>query len=171
MAKSKIEAVKKSGVGRMVLSILGLLMLSIFSGLAQTPGASTNTAENAAFLAAARAFQLGIYDNAEKGLDAFVQSYPESTRLPEAILLDARAKINRAKLGVAIDLLTTNLAKAGVLADQYRFWLGESYMRSSNYTSAAATFASLIHNHPESVRVLEASYDEALARFRLKEWG
>ncbi len=138
---------------------------------AQTPQAPANTPENAAFLAAARAFQLKIYDNAEMGLDAFLKNYPNSSRLPEAILLDAQAKIKQSKLEPAIRLLTTNLPNAGLLSDQYRYWLGESYMQSSNYNSAAETFATLIKSHPESVRLLEASYGEALARFKLKEWS
>ncbi|HUR45306.1 MAG TPA: tetratricopeptide repeat protein, partial [Candidatus Saccharimonadales bacterium] len=137
---------------------------------AQTAQVSTNTPENAAYLAAARAFQLKIYDNAETGLDAFLRAYPNSSRLAEAILLDAQAKIKQSKLKPAISLLTTNLPNAGLLSDQYRYWLGESYMQSSNYTSAAETFATLIRSHPESVRLLEASYGEALARFKLKEY-
>jgi TolA-binding protein len=169
--RAGLNSRKAKSAGKRILCTLVLCLMPWAASFAQTPGATTNSAENAAYLAAARAFQLGIFENAEKGLDSFLQSYPESSRLSEAILLDARAKINRAKLAAAIDLLATNLPKAGLLSDQYRFWLGESYMQSSNYTSAAEMFSSLIRNHPESVRVLEASYDEALARFRLKEWS
>jgi TolA-binding protein len=43
-------------------------------------------------------------------------------------------------------------------------------MQSSNYQAAADAFAQLIKDHPNSVRLLEASYSEAVAQFKLGQF-
>ncbi|HXG48406.1 MAG TPA: tetratricopeptide repeat protein, partial [Methylomirabilota bacterium] len=55
-------------------------------------------------------------------------------------------------------------------ADEYRYWLGEAYAQTGNYRVAAETLASVAREFTNSARLLEASYGEALARFRLKDW-
>jgi TolA-binding protein len=149
------------------------LMCGVWQGLAQptqTPSAAT-TAEANAFGVAVRSFQDTIYERAERELETFVRLYPGSARVPEAVLLQAQALIKQQKLAGSVSLLNTNLGRAGTLRDQYLFWLGESHRLSSNYEAAAATFARLIQDYTNSVRVLEASYGEALARFKLKDYS
>jgi TolA-binding protein len=135
------------------------------------PTPPADTLETSAFGVAVRSFQDGIYDRAERELEAFVHLYPGSGRASEAILLQAQALIKQQKLLGSVSLLNTNLGRAGTLADQYLFWLGESYRLSTNYDSAAETFARLIREYPNSVRLLESSYGEAQARFKLKDYG
>jgi TolA-binding protein len=128
------------------------------------------TEEARAYEAAVRAFQDAVYDRAESLFADFARRYPNSARLPEAILLQAQAAMQNKGLQVAIDLLSTNAARAGKLADQYRYRLAETYMRASNYLAAAEAFARIPQEFPDSARVLESAYGEALARFRLKQW-
>ena len=71
--KAGLDSKRAQGAGRMALFVLVLSLMPWAASFAQTPAATTNTPENAAYLAAARAFQLGIYENAEKGLDACLQ--------------------------------------------------------------------------------------------------
>jgi TolA-binding protein len=138
-------------------------MGAMFAG-AQTP-------ETRAFEAAARAFEDGVFDLAEKEFAAFIQTFPASPRVTEAILYRARAALRQQQARAATDLLTTNAARAGALADQYQYWLAEAHRQSTNYQAAAQGFAKLVREFPNSTRLLEASYGEALARFKLQEWG
>ena len=129
-----------------------------------------NAAELRAFDAAARAFQDAIYDRAEKEFGQFVGSFPESPRVPEAILFQAQSALKQQSLKGTVDLLTAHLAKAGTLTDQYHYWLAEAHLKSNNYQAAADSFARLIKDFPSSARLLEASYGEALARFKMRDW-
>jgi TolA-binding protein len=129
------------------------------------------TTETRAFEAAARAFEDGVFDLAERDFAAFVQTFPASPRVSEAILYRARAALRQQQARAAIDLLTTNAARAATMADQYQYWLAEAHRQSTNYPAAAEGFAKLTRDFPNSTRLLEASYGEALARFKLQEWG
>lgn len=150
-----------------VWACLGLVLLlaSSLSILAQT------AEETLFFNAAALAFQDGVYERAEKEFADFTVRYPQSTRVAEAVLFQARAALKQQKFNKAVSLLTTNVGRAPVLADQYHYWVGEAYMQSSNYQAAADTFAQLIKEHPSSVRLLEASYSEAVARYKLGQFA
>lgn len=126
--------------------------------------------ETRVFDAAVRSFQDAVYDRAEQQFAEFVRRFPASARVAEAILLQAQAAMQDNRLRTAIDLLSTNAARAGNLADQYRYRLAETYSRATNYLVAAETFGRIPQEFPASTRVLEAAYGEALARFKLKQW-
>ena len=126
--------------------------------------------ETRAFDAAIRSFQLGTYDRAQNELATFVEQFPASSKVPEALLLQAQCALRLKQLDAAREILTTNAARAGDLTDQYRYWLGETHIRATNFQAAADTFARLIMDFPTSPRLLEAAYGEALARFRLRQF-
>jgi TolA-binding protein len=140
------------------------LLATAFTAFAQP------TAETRAFDAAIRSFQLGTFDRAQNELAAFVEQFPASSKVSEALLLQAQCAIRLKQLQAAQDILTTNAPRAGELADQYRYWLGETHIRGTNFQAAADTFARLIADFPGSPRLLEAAYGEALARFRLRQF-
>jgi TolA-binding protein len=135
------------------------------------PTFAQTTQESRAFDAAVRSFQLGTYERAQNELATFVEQFPASPKVPEALLIQAQSALRLKQLGAARDILTTNSARAGDLADQYRYWLGETHIRATNYQAAADTFARLMMDFPTSPRLLEAAYGEALARFRLRQFS
>jgi len=135
----------------------------------QWPANAQTASESRAFKAAVEKFEDGIYAQAEKELGEFVRGFPASTLIPDAILYQARAAIEQQKFTVAVNLLKTNAATT-ILADRYRYWLADAYLQSSNYPAAAVAFGSLSKAFPGSTLLLEASYGEALARFRLGDW-
>lgn len=149
----------------LALALVGLLSRSV---PAQAPTAAPEA--QTAFDAAARAFQDGLYERAEKEFAEFALKNPEAPRAPEAVLFQARAALQQQKLTLAIDLLTNHLAKASSWADQYRYWLADAQARSGNNQAAADLLAQLIKDFPASPRLLEASYGEAKARFELRDW-
>ncbi len=160
-------ALQPAEFGFKVFAFLLLLLLLAASG----PSFAQNLDEARAFESGVRAFRDGLYERAERGFAEFARRYPQSLRLSEAILLEARAALEQKRLLVAVDLLTTNIARAGLFADEYRYWLAETHMSSGNYQAAADSYGLLIREFANSVRLLEASYGEALARFKLKDWG
>ena len=127
-------------------------------------------AESRVFNAAVASFKIGTFERAEKEFAAFVLAYPDSPRVAEAVLWEAQASLELRKYPSVVSLLSTNLAKAGGLADQYRYWLAASHLQSSNYQAAADAFAALVREFPGSARLLEASYGEAQARFKLNDF-
>ncbi|MFM1770829.1 MAG: hypothetical protein RJA22_3358 [Verrucomicrobiota bacterium] len=148
-----------------------LLSLALVAWLAPTTASVAQEApELRLFRNAAQAYDTGVYGRAEREFADFTAAHPQSPLFPEALLFQARAAIKQAKLAPAIALLTTNLNRAGPLADQYRYRIGEAHLLGSNYLAAAEAFANLTRDFTNSLLLLEASHDEALARFRLKDY-
>ena len=135
------------------------------------PASAQIASEARVFSAAVAEFDAGIFPLSEKEMGDFIRKFPESAHVPEAILYQARAAIEQQKFKLAVDLLSTNAPLAGQLGDQYRYWLGDAYLESTNYQTASATFASLIKDFTNSTRLLAASYNQALAGFKLQEWS
>ncbi len=89
-----------------------------------------------------------------------------------AVLLEAQAKFKQGKLAGAIALLAdpNRLAKAGVLADQYIYWIGEAQFQNADLTNAAETFVSLAQKFPDSPLRLRAVVEAATAYARIPDW-
>ena len=133
---------------------------------------AASTRENRDYAKAAAAFQIRIYDRAETAFAQFVEKYPNSDRVAEAVLLQAQAQIKQGKFTNAIALLTdTNyLAKAGKQADEYVYWTGEAQFQGTHYSDAAETWIALAQNFPESKLRLPAVVGAATALTTLAEW-
>ena len=112
----------------------GLSILILF--LALWPATAAEDAETRAFNAAAKAFQDGFTERAEKAFADFAAKYPGSPKLPDAILLEARAAFQQKNYKGAVDLLNTHLPQAGPLADQFRFWLAQIHFESGQFQPA-----------------------------------
>lgn len=138
--------------------------------LATRPIVAQESTESRAFKSAARAFQDGAYDVAERGFRQFITTFPQSPMLHEAVLLQAQAAVKLTNLTGAVSILNTHVAKAGLLADQYRYWLATAYLQGSNYAAAADSFALIPRQFTNSPLLLEAGHGEALARFRLRDF-
>ncbi|HUA67961.1 MAG TPA: tetratricopeptide repeat protein [Candidatus Saccharimonadales bacterium] len=129
-----------------------------------------STREERAFAAAASAFQDGMWSRAEVEFAEFAEKYPKSERVAEAMLLQAEADFKQQKYLEAIDLLTASESRAGKFADQYVYWLGEAQFQNENYAAAAAVFARLVQDFPDSHWRLDSVVNEAAARAKLDQW-
>jgi len=147
-----------------------LILPVLLSGGGQVFAATER--EDRAYAAAVTAFQDGMWSRAETEFARFIQKYPKSDRLAEAVLMQAEAEFKQGKFTDAIARVTNtnNLAKAGTLADQYVYWTGEAQFQNANFARAAETFVSLARNFPESSLRLRAVVEAAAARARLNEW-
>jgi TolA-binding protein len=126
--------------------------------------------EDRAYAAAVAAFQDGMWSRAETEFAQFVQKYPKSDRLAEAVLTQAEAEFEQGKLQPAIALLTARRARAGDLADQYVYWIGEAQYQGRDFSSAAETFVSLMRDFPGSSFRLRAVVEAAAALVQTNEW-
>src|SRR5688572_18524417 len=143
-----------------VLAMTGTRALAVLSGT-----------EKRAFDSAAATFGLGIWDRAEVEFAQFIEKYPKSERLNEAILLQAQSQFRQRKFDSAAELLRAREADAGQLTDQFLFWLAEAQFQNGNYVEAVGSFGKLAREFPASNRRLEASVGEAASRLRLSEWA
>lgn len=169
MTNSSIGA---SGWSRLVLSSQcgWALLACLILGAAPWVGAQTK-AETKAFGAAADQFRLLRYERAETNFAQFTQTYTNSPLLPEAILYQAEARLERSNYAGAIELLSAHQHEAGKWTDQYLFWQAEAYLRKGDWSVAASSFARLATEFPGSSLCLEAAISEATARARLSQWA
>ncbi len=147
--------------------LLGLLCLWL--AVAPTRAADSPLGD-AAFKAAASAFEDRNYDWAERALDGFLSKFPDSPRRAEAVLRQAQCRFELKKYAAVADLLTARMASAGELADRYRYLLAEAQFKNGDHAGAASTYASLVREFPQSPLRLRASYGEADARFKLNDF-
>jgi tetratricopeptide (TPR) repeat protein len=146
-----------------------LYFVSVCVAFASTLSAASQ-AEVRAYEVALRRFQTGAYDLAEKELVEFQRSYPSSDKTPEVILLQAECQYRQGQFDAGLKLLREKLAGAGIVADQYRYWIGESLFDLGRYQEAATAFTQLLQEFPASGRRLEASVGEAFAHFKLGDY-
>lgn len=146
-----------------------LMALCLTAWLAWLPTALGQN-EEADFNAAARAFEDGQWERAERALSRFVEQYPSSARRPLALLLRAQALCQLDRPRAAVDLLQQELPTAGPLTDAFLYWLGEAELRAQNPGAAAGAFRQLIDRHPRSGLRLEASVNEAAAYAAAGDW-
>ncbi len=137
------------------------------------PPASTEpSAEDALFEAALKALETGgeLVKHAEAEFAAFVGKFPNSGRIPEAFLRRAQCRFKLNDPQGALTLLESGQGKAGKLADEYLFWIAESWLRLGQFEAAEKDFARLLKEHPGSARALEASYGQAEAVLKRKDY-
>ena len=129
--------------------------------------AAGSDAEGKAFDVAVRLFEDKAFDLAEKDFAEFVRVYPESAKVPEAVLLQAQAQSAQGRLADCLELLLSRRAEAGEWSDRYGYWIAESLYQLGRNEEAAEGYAAVLEDYPDSSRRLEASLGEAYARFKL----
>jgi len=149
------------------LLILFALMLSA------EPLWASASREERAYAAAVATFNAEIWGRAETEFAQFRQRFSNSSRLAEAVLLQAEAEYKQGKFESTIALLTAagNLTKAGGLADQYAYWTAQAQFHNGKFAPAAETFAALAAGFPKSPLALTAVVEAAAARERLGDWA
>ena len=123
-----------------------------------------------AFESAYNAFQDTAFARAEEEFAKFAQIYTNSPRLPQAILFQARARLQQTNYAGAIELLVAQQAQAGEWAHEYLFWLAKANAQKGDDLAASTNFARLIQQFPSSSHCLEAAISQATAFSRLGQW-
>ena len=144
------------------------IFLALICGVVSLHAASS--AEDRAYDVADRAFKIQSWDYAEKRFGEFVLKYPKSSRVPAAILFQARARYRLKRFADAIGLLSANENRAGIWEDEYLYWTAQAYLQTRNFQAAAAVFARVSRDFPDSPRRLEATVEEAAALAWSGDW-
>ena len=161
-SQTSVHPKHRPGEGTLRLTGLIFFILAMaFACLAQ------ETAEDIAYKAAARAFQDGLFDRAEKEFGDWSKRYPKSEKWPEVILLQAQARCKLNQYEAAVSLLNADYAQAGKQADQFRLWIAEAQLQRGDNASAAAAYAQLLKDFPDSPARSQAGFGEAYAWFKL----
>ena len=147
--------------------LLILTVLALGCGLSFAAGSKQ---EERAYAAAVGAFQDGMWSRAETEFAQFVEQYPLSSHVAEAVLLRAQAEFKQGKLADAIARLKSGQAAAGNQADEYVYWTGAAQLQGGDFSTAAQTFISLAQTFPKSRLRLRAVVDAAGAFSQLRQW-
>ncbi|MGA2854431.1 MAG: tetratricopeptide repeat protein, partial [Verrucomicrobiota bacterium] len=137
------------------------------------PLSAASTREQRAYGVAVLDFQHEKWSRAETEFGQFVGKYKESTNAPMALLLEAQAQFKQGKFTNAIALLADarHQAKAGTLADQYAYWIGEAQFQIGDFSNAAETWIALAQKFPESQSRLRAVVEAAAAFGQMTNWS
>lgn len=133
------------------------------------PVLAAPSAEERAFAVALEKFHT-FPDSSEKDFANFVQKYPNSIHVPEAIWYQAQARLLARQTAGAIELLATNENRAGNLAPQYLYWLGRAHFQNHDFANATNTWGEMLRKYPDSPQALDATIREADAFVRLEQW-
>jgi TolA-binding protein len=127
--------------------------------------------EPQAFTAAEKVYFDADYKNAEIDFNDFIQKFPNSARLAEAVLYQAQARIKLGDFNGALSLLTARQSQAGTLADWYLLCHGEALLAKGDFAKAETDFAELNQKFPASPHRLSAVVNAAAARMRQAKWA
>lgn len=128
-----------------------------------------NPAEDIAFKAAAQEFNVGLFEKAAQDFAEFAKRFPNSERVPEVLLCQAQAQLKLKQYEIVIKGLEANLPRAGKIADKYRLLMADAYYQRGDFPKAAATYAQVLKDYPDSFLRANASYSEALCWYRMND--
>jgi TolA-binding protein len=149
------------------------LFLILCGGILLTPGlmrAAGKSAEEQDMTRAVVLFKEHQYSLAETNFGNFLTTYTNSTHRADATLYLARARLEQSNYDGAIQLLTNGVAQSGHLAAEYVFWIASARLDKGDFNQAAAGFANLIKNYPDTPWRLDAAFDEAQAWAGVRDW-
>jgi TolA-binding protein len=145
------------------------ILLSVWCLLALWQRQAAGT-ENQAFTAAEQVYLDADYQGAETNFSDFIQKYPNSARIAEAILYQAQSRIKLGDYNGALSLLAARQNQAGTLTDWYLLCQGEALLAKGDFAKAEEDFSKLNQQFPTSPHRLAAVVNSAAARMRQSKW-
>lgn len=145
------------------------LVIICLSLLAALPGRAAEPAEAEVFAIAAKAFNDGFHERAERELGEFTAKFPASTNLPRAILMQVQARQALKQFDPALGLIDKHLPTAGELAPAYLFSRADILLEKGDYAGAAEGYRRVINEAPQSSFVVSAALNEAVSYYRAKD--
>ncbi|MDP8212183.1 MAG: tetratricopeptide repeat protein [Candidatus Zapsychrus exili] len=123
-------------------------------------GASTTFAQNnknELFSIAQKAFDDGFYDVAIRYTEQLLERYPQTEKIIQAKLLLGQCYFFKSQYLKAYEIFN-ELLQYSEFKDVTLFWLGETYLKGSDYTQAEQQYNQLIKVYPDSIYVPQAYY-------------
>src|SRR5690349_12129242 len=148
---------------------ISILLLLLFTNSSLSAAAPTS-AERGMLSQAQDWLRLTFPEKAEKIIIDFRQKYTNSTLLPEALLLQAKARFELSNYVGAIEILTSHFNPRDPTADEYLYYLGLAEAKRGQYRDAANELARLTREYPGSEHLLDASIQQAAAYSMIPDW-
>ncbi len=147
------------------VALLWLLLLA-FSHFPIRPAEAPSRTIDQRFAAALKAFQDGWHQRADREFGEFIVDFPISERVPEAVLLQARARFHLRQYDRVISLLRSKLPLAGRWIEPYRLLIADALTEQGEFNASALEYERFLQDFPQSAFRLNAAYGQAYAKFK-----
>ncbi len=134
-----------------------LILLCCFVAASLPVRALAQGDEQELFLVAQKAFDDGFYDVATRYITQFLEQFPQSEKKIEINLLLGQCYFFKGQYLKAYEIFQSLLA-FDELKDATLFWLGETYLKGSDYKQSQQYYQELIKLYPDSAYVPQAYY-------------
>jgi len=131
--------------------------------------AQSQDGENELFLVAQKAFEDGFYDVAMRYINQLFEQHPQTKKHIQAKLLLGQCYFFKSQYLKAYDTFQ-DLLQYSELKDATLFWLGETYLKGSDYKQAEKQYQQLINLYPDSDYVPQAYYSLGWSYFEQSEF-
>lgn len=152
-----------------LLLIICLMANSFFLVCVPVSPGQTQNDEKELFLVAQKAFEDGFYDVAIRYIDQFLEKYPQTEKRIEANLLLGQCYFFKNQYLKAFDIFQ-GLLQYSEFKDATLFWLGETYLKGSDYAQAEKQYVQLIDLYPKSIYTPQAYYSLGWVFFEQKNY-
>jgi TolA-binding protein len=149
---------------RISAGIALLLLLSLVS-----PAAAIEEADRL-WLVGERAFADGLYAASRRSLERFVTQYPKDARLPEAVLLLGKARLQTGDLEPALEAFkrAETLTPAPGRPQEARFWEAETLFRLKRFADARPAYDDVLRGDAAGPLAADALYGRSWSDLELK---
>lgn len=155
---------------RPIYKIATLILTTLFVVLSVAVVQGTaEQEETELFLVAQKAFDDGFYDVAVRYINQFIEQYPLSQKRIEANLLLGQCYFFQSQYLKAYNIFQS-LLPYPEHNDATLFWLGETYLKGSDYHQAENQYQQLIEKYPESLYSPQAYYSWGWSLFEQQKY-
>lgn len=144
---------KKCAKNTRILQVL----IGLFLALLVPSMAMSQDSDKELFLVAQKAFEDGFYDVAMRYIQQLEEQYPQTEKRVEAKLLLGQCYFFKSLYLKAYETFSA-LLQYPEFKDATLFWLGETYLKGSDYKQAEEQYRQLIKVYPNSPYVPQAYY-------------
>lgn len=125
--------------------------------------------DNDLFVVAQKAFDDGFYDVAMRYINQLFEDYPLTEKRAQANLILGQCYFFKSQYLKAYDIFQKNMEYPS-FKDATLFWLGETYLKGSDYTQAKQHFDQLLELYPESEYIPQAYYSLGWMNFEREQY-
>jgi tetratricopeptide (TPR) repeat protein len=125
--------------------------------------------EKELFFVAQSAFDDGFYDVAIRYIEDFLQKFPQSEKRLQARLLSGQCYFFKNQYLKAFNIFQ-DLLPHPEFKDATLFWLGETYLKGSDYAQAEKNYRQVIDRYPDSAYAPQAYYSLGWTLFDQKKY-
>ena len=135
---------------RLIIQRMSVVLFCFLSFHCFPSVALAQTSEKELFLVAQKAFDDGFYDVAIRYIEEYLEKYPQTQKRIEANLLLGQCYFFKTQYLKAFNIFQ-DLLKYSEFKDATLFWLGETYLKGSDYAQAEKYYRQLIELYPDSL--------------------